>query len=191
MQPNSRLNGHPNRNYVPGVEANTAPLDHGLPIAVGAALAAKIDAAQMGVAAWCAFVLTGDGELQEGSNWEAAMAAARFRLDNLTLVIDRNGLQQSDRTENTMPLEPLADKWRAFGWAVREVDRHDHAALLDVFGQLPFAPGKPSCIVAHTVKGKGVPFIENQPASYHFVPTAEELRRALEILRVAEEVERG
>ncbi len=181
MQPLSRLNGHPNRNYVPGVEANTGPLGHGLPIAVGAALAAKMDGAM-----WRTFVLTGDGELQEGSNWEAAMAAAHYKLDNLTLIIDRNGLQQGDRTENTVALEPLADKWRAFGWAVREVDGHDHAALLDVFGQVPFAAGKPNCIIAHTRKGKGVSFIEDRPASHHFVPTEKELAAALEELRVAE-----
>ena len=144
MQPNARLNGHPNRNYVPGVEANTGPLGHGLPIAVGAALAAKLDGA-----AWRTYVLTGDGELQEGSNWEAAMAAAHFSLDNLTLIVDRNGLQQGDRTESTMHLEPLADKWRAFGWAVREVDGHDHGELLEIFQQLPFEPGKPNCIIAH------------------------------------------
>lgn len=187
MQPHSRLNGHPNRNYVPGVEANTGPLGHGLPIAVGAALAAKMDGA-----GWRTYVLTGDGELQEGSNWEAAMAAAHFRLDNLTLIIDRNGLQQGGRTEKTIALEPLADKWRAFGWAVREVDGHDHAALLDTFQQLPFESGRPNCIIAHTVKGKGVPFIEDRPPSHHFVPTADELPLALEALRAAaEEVARG
>jgi transketolase len=119
MQPLSRLNGHPNRNYVPGIEANTGPLGHGLPIACGAALASKLDN-QL----WRSFVLTGDGELQEGSNWEAAMAAAQFGLDNLVLIVDRNKLQQGDTTENTISLEPLMDKWKAFGWFVREVDGH-------------------------------------------------------------------
>ena len=113
MKPLSMLNGHPDRNKVPGVEANTGPLGHGLPIGVGAAKAAKITGA-----AWRTFVLTGDGELQEGSNWEAAMAAAQFRLDNLTVIVDRNRLQQGDETERTVGLEPLADRWRAFGWAV-------------------------------------------------------------------------
>ena len=111
---------------MPGVETNTGPLGHGFPVAVGMALAARADGS-----ARRAFVLTGDGELQEGSMWEAAMAAGHFGLDNLSLIVDRNGLQQGDLTERTMRLEPLADKWRAFGWAVREVDGHDHAALLD------------------------------------------------------------
>src|SRR6516165_8652201 len=126
MRPLSSLNGHPDRNKVPGVEANTGPLGHGLPIGVGAAKAAKITRAS-----WRTFVLTGDGELQEGSNWEAAMAAAQFRLDNLTVIVDRNGLQQGDGTENTISLEPLAERWAAFGWAVREIEGHDMAALTE------------------------------------------------------------
>ena len=153
-RPGSRLSGHPNRNEVPGVEANTGPLGHGLPIAVGVALAGMMDRA-----AWRTFVLTGDGELQEGSNWEAAMAAAHFGLDHLTLIVDRNGIQQGGFTEETVRLEPLADKWRAFGWSVREVDGHDHAALLAAFQAVPFEPGKPNCVIAHTHKGQGVSFI--------------------------------
>jgi transketolase len=173
-QPLSRLSGHPDRTKTPGVEASTGTLGHGLPVAVGAALAARIDGA-----AWRTFVLTGDGELQEGSNWEAAMAAAHFGLDNLTLIVDRNGLQQGDATERTIRLEPLAEKWRAFGWAVREVNGHDHAALLEAFGRLPFEPGRPSCIIAHTHKGCGVSFIEDRPEWHHRVPTDEELEAAL------------
>jgi transketolase len=173
-QPLSRLSGHPDRTKTPGVEASTGTLGHGLPVAVGAALAARIDGA-----AWRTFVLTGDGELQEGSNWEAAMAAAHFGLDNLTLVVDRNMLQQGDATERTIRLEPLAEKWRAFGWAVREVNGHDHAALLEAFGRLPFEPGRPSCIIAHTHKGCGVSFIEDRPEWHHRVPTDEELEAAL------------
>jgi transketolase len=111
MRPLSPLNGHPDRNKVPGVEANTGPLGHGLPIGVGMATAAKLDGAT-----WRTFVLTGDGELQEGSNWEAIMAAAQLRLDNLTAIVDRNRLQQGDSTEKTIGLEPLGDRWRAFGW---------------------------------------------------------------------------
>jgi transketolase len=173
-QPLSRLSGHPDRTKTPGVEASTGTLGHGLPVAVGAALAARIDGA-----AWRTFVLTGDGELQEGSNWEAAMAAAHFGLDNLTLIVDRNMLQQGDATERTIRLEPLAEKWRAFGWAVREVNGHDHAALLEAFGRLPFEPGRPSCIIAHTHKGCGVSFIEDRPEWHHRVPTDEELEAAL------------
>jgi transketolase len=174
MKPLSPLNGHPDRTKVPGVEANTGPLGHGLPIAAGAALAGKMDGT-----AWRTYVLTGDGELQEGSNWEAAMAAAHYGLDNLALVIDRNRLQQGDATERTMRLEPLADKWRAFGWVVVEVDGHDHAALLSVFRRLPLEAGKPSCIIAHTHKGKGVSFMEDRVEWHHRVPSEQELESAL------------
>jgi transketolase len=179
VQPLSRLNGHPNCTKVPGVETNTGPLGHGLPVAVGCALAAKLDDA-----AWRTFVLTGDGELQEGSNWEAAMAAAHYRLDNLTVITDRNGLQQGDATERTMRLEPLADKWRAFGWAVREIDGHDHAALLETFKSLPFEPGKPNCVIARTHKGQGVSFIRDRVEWHHHhrVFTDAELAAALQEL---------
>ncbi len=176
MRPLSRLNGHPN-NHVPGVEANTGALGHGLPLAVGAALAARL-----GNAGWRVFVLTGDGELQEGSNWEAAMTAAQFKLDQLTLIVDRNGLQMGDWTEKTVGLEPLAEKWRAFGWAVREVDGHDPAALLAAFAGLPFEPGKPNCLLAHTHKGQGVSFIKDRAGWHHRVPTQAELDAALQEL---------
>jgi transketolase len=174
MKPLSSLNGHPDRNKVPGVEANTGPLGHGLPIAVGAAKAAKITGAS-----WRTFVLTGDGELQEGSNWEAAMAASQFRLDNLTVIVDRNRLQQGDETERTVALEPLADRWRAFGWSVREIDGHDHAALIRTMRSIPFETGRPNCVIAHTHKGRGVSFMEDRAEWHHRVPTSEELSRAL------------
>jgi transketolase len=174
MQPLSQLNGHPDRNKVPGVEANTGPLGHGLPIAVGMAVAAKLDGAS-----WRTFVLTGDGELQEGSNWEAIMAAAHLRLDNLTVIVDRNRLQQGDATENTVALEPLAERWRAFGWAVVEVDGHDVDRLMRVFDQLPAEPGRPTCVIARTNKGRGVSFIEDRVEWHHRVPTGEELAAAL------------
>ncbi|WP_284541908.1 thiamine pyrophosphate-dependent enzyme, partial [Pleomorphomonas sp. T1.2MG-36] len=111
MQPLSMLNGHPNRNYLPGIETNTGPLGHGLPVAVGVAIAGKLAAKD-----YRTFVLTGDGELQEGSNWEAAMAAGHRKLNRLTVIVDRNRLQQGDRTEATNGLDPLDDKWRAFGF---------------------------------------------------------------------------
>jgi transketolase len=174
MQPLSPLNGHPDRTKAPGVEASTGTLGHGLPIAVGAALAGKMDGAP-----WRTYVLTGDGELQEGSNWEAAMAAAHYGLDHLTVIIDRNRLQQGEATERTVRLEPLAEKWRAFGWAVAEVDGHDHAALLGVFRRLPLEAGKPSCIIAHTRKGKGVSFMEDRVEWHHRVPSEQELESAL------------
>jgi transketolase len=173
MDPLSLLNGHPDRNKLPGVEANTGPLGHGLPIAVGAALAAR-----MRRESWRVFVLTGDGELQEGSNWEAAMTAQQYGLDNLTVIVDRNRIQQSDFTENTIRMEPLAARWSAFGFAVEEVDGHDPAALLERFARLPFERGKPSCLIANTIKGKGVSFAENQPAWHHGVPSSEQLAAA-------------
>lgn len=179
MQPLSRLNGHPS-NHVPGVEANTGSLGHGLSMGVGAALAAR-----MNNASWRSFVLTGDGELQAGSNWEAAMAAAHYKLDNLILIVDRNGLQLGDWTENIVGLEPLAEKWRAFGWSVREVNGHDHAKLLDIFQSVPFEAGKPSCVIAHTHKGQGVSFIKDLACWHHRVPTDQELAAALEELREA------
>jgi transketolase len=174
MGPLSRLSGHPNRTELPGVEANTGPLGHGLPVAVGAAMAAKIDGAS-----WRSFVLTGDGELQEGSNWEAIMAAAHYRLDNLVLIVDRNGIQQGGTTESIMNVDPLADKFRAFGWSVREADGHDCAALLDALRSAPFQAGRPSCVIAKTTKGKGVPFMENRAEWHHRVPGEAELESAL------------
>jgi transketolase len=174
MQPLSMLNGHPDRNKVPGVEANTGPLGHGLPIGAGAAKAARITGAS-----WRTFVLTGDGELQEGSNWEAAMAASQFRLDNLTVIIDRNRLQQGDETERTVSLEPLADRWRSFGWTVREVDGHDVDALIEAFRAVPFEAGRPNCVIAHTRKGRGVSFMEGRVEWHHRVPTDAELAAAL------------
>jgi transketolase len=174
MKPLSMLSGHPDRNKVPGVEANTGPLGHGLPIGVGAAKAARITGAS-----WKTFVLTGDGELQEGSNWEAAMAANQFRLDNLTAIVDRNRLQQGDETERTVALEPLADRWRAFGWAVKEVDGHDMDTLIHTFRDVPFEAGRPTCVIAHTHKGRGVSFMEDQVEWHHRIPTAAELTAAL------------
>jgi transketolase len=159
---------------VPGVEASTGPLGHGLPIAVGAALASRLDDAP-----WRVYVLTGDGELQEGSNWEAAMAAGHFGLDRLVLTVDRNGLQLATPTEETMKLEPLADKWRAFGWSVREVDGHDHAALLAAYRDAPFETGRPSCVIAHTHKGHGVSFMADDPVWHHRVPDVAQLEAAL------------
>ena len=163
MKPQSLLNGHPNRNYVPGIEANTGPLGHGLPIAVGVSIAGQMDAADFRT-----FVITGDGELQEGSNWEAAMAAGNRKLANLTLIIDRNRLQQGSPVAETNDLEPLADKWRAFGWDVVEVDGHDHAALLDALERNP-SRQRPLCVIAHTIKGRGVTFMEDQVSWHHGV----------------------
>jgi len=174
MKPLSPLNGHPDRNKVPGVEANTGPLGHGMPISVGMAKAAKITGAT-----WRVFVLTGDGELQEGSNWEAAMAAAQFELDNLTVIVDRNLLQQGDTTEGTVGLEPLDERWRAFGWSVQEVDGHDVKSLTEALQRVPFETSKPSCLIARTHKGHGVSFMEDRIEWHHRIPTDAELATAL------------
>lgn len=179
MDPLSQLNGHPDRNKLPGVEANTGPLGHGLPIGVGAALAAR-----MRGESWRVFVLTGDGELQEGSNWEAAMAAQHYGLDNLVLIVDRNRIQQGDFTEEIIRLDPLAPKFQAFGFAVEELDGNDPGPLYARLSKVPFAEGRPSCLIANTTKGKGVSFAENKPAWHHGVPTAEQLLQAAEELGV-------
>jgi transketolase len=169
LAPMSRLNGHPDRRKVPGVETNTGPLGHGLPVAIGVALAARLDGSPRRT-----FVLCGDGELQEGSMWEAAMAAGHFGLDQLTLIVDRNRLQQGDATETTMRLDPLADRCRAFGWAVHEAAGHDHGALLRELSSVPFETGRPSCLIANTHKGHGVSFMRDGVAWHHRIPNASE-----------------
>jgi transketolase len=177
----SNFIGHPTRK-VPGIEQNTGALGHGLSFAVGMALAAKKDGRPYRV-----FVMTGDGELTEGSIWEASMSAAHYRLDNLTVVVDRNTLQITGRTEEVMRLEPLADKFRAFGYAVRTADGNNIADLVNVMEQLPFETGKPSLILARTVKGKGVSFIEDIASWHHRVPTGDEYAMAMAELNRAEE----
>ena len=173
LQPGSRLNGHPSRTYLPGVETNTGPLGHGLPVAVGIAVAGQIDESGFHV-----YALTGDGELQEGSMWEAAMFAGHRGLGNLTAIVDRNGLQQGASTEDTNALEPLGDKWRAFGWDVLDIDGHDVAQLLAALAR-PSAPrARPLCVIARTTKGRGVSFMEGQASWHHGVPSDEQLAQA-------------
>ncbi|MEU7829970.1 transketolase [Nonomuraea sp. NPDC049129] len=175
MAPLSPLNGHPNRVKVPGVETNTGPLGHGFPVATGCALGAKLRGET-----WRTIVVLGDGEMQEGSNWEAAMTAAHYGLANLTAVVDRNRLQQGARTEDTKSLEPLDQKWASFGWEVRVIDGHDHAAIKQAYA--PSSTGKPVAVIANTVKGKGVSFMEDRVEWHHKVPTDEQVQLALEEL---------
>lgn len=163
--------GHPTRN-VRGIEMNTGALGHGLPIAVGMALAAKLNEASYRV-----FTLLGDGEIAEGSNWEAAMAGAHYRLDNLFAILDRNTLQITGPTREVMSSEPLDEKWRAFGWEVRIANGHDYAALTRALSEP--SPGKPVFVIADTVKGKGVSFMENVAKWHHGVPSEAELGQAL------------
>ncbi len=177
LQFDSLLPGHPVRQKIPWIELNTGALGHGLSVGVGLAMAGRMDNRSSRV-----FVLTGDGELQEGSVWEAAMSAARFRLGNLVAIVDRNTLQLADRTEQVMPLEPLGAKWQAFGWDVHEVDGHDPAALIAVMSRLDPAGETPHVLIAHTTKGKGVSFMEDRAVWHHKVPDAGEAARALQEL---------
>jgi transketolase len=158
----SILGGHPEAGKVPGIEASTGALGHGLPIGVGRAMGLRIKGSKARV-----FVVTGDGEINEGSVWEAALSAAKHRLSNLTVMVDYNKIQSAGPTDDILPLEPLADKWRAFGFAVAEVDGHDCAALRELLDRLPLETDRPTAIICHTVKGKGFAFAENDPSWHH------------------------
>jgi transketolase len=171
--------GHPTR-HIPGIEMNTGALGHGLPICIGMALAAKMDHAPYRV-----FTLLGDGELAEGSNWEAGLAAAHYQLDNLFAILDHNTLQITGRTREVMSTEPLDEKWLSFGWTVRTVSGHDYPELTRALTSLP-ETGKPTFIIANTIKGKGVSFMENVAKWHHGVPTEAELKQALAELDAAE-----
>lgn len=165
--------GHPTRK-VKGVEQNTGALGHGLPMAVGTAIAAKLDDKDYKV-----YTLMGDGELPEGSNWEAALTAAHYKLDNLCAIVDKNSLQITGPTANVCNTDPLDEKFASFGWSVKTVDGHDFDALKDAFDALPFTPGKPSVIIANTIKGKGISFMENNLKWHHGVPNKIEYEQAL------------
>lgn len=171
--------GHPTR-HVPGVEQNTGALGHGLPIGVGVAIAGKLDAKS-----YRTFVLLGDGELAEGSNWEAAMCAGHYKLDNLVAIVDHNTLQITGRTRDVCSNEPLDEKWRAFGWEVRSIDGHSIPELTDAFTRPP-ATGMPLCVIANTRKGRGVSFMEDVGKWHHGVPSDAELQQALADLDRAE-----
>ncbi len=173
----SALPGHPVRQKTPFVEINTGALGHGLSVAVGLALSAKMSGRGFGV-----YVLLGDGELQEGSNWEAAMSAAQFRLGNLVAIVDRNTLQLADRTEKIMALEPLVEKLEAFGFQTARANGNDPADIIQVLESFDMTGQKPHAVVARTVKGKGVSFIEDQPSWHHKIPVGDQLRQAIEEL---------
>ena len=175
----SILGGHPDRLKVPGVEASTGSLGHGLPIGVGMAIAGKVDGR-----AYRVFVLLGDGENDEGAVWEGAMAASHYKLDNLIAIIDRNRLQVDGWTEDVMNPEPLADKWRSFGWCVQEIDGHDMNQIVDALHIATATRERPAVIIAKTVKGKGVSFMEGSVDWHYGVVTAEVATRALRELEV-------
>ncbi|MFO7670364.1 MAG: transketolase [Bacteroidales bacterium] len=174
----SILAGHPTRK-VPGVEVNSGALGHGLSVGAGMALAAK----RSGTACRT-FVLMGDGEHGEGSVMEAVATAGHYHLDNLIAIIDRNGLQISGRTEEVLAIENLEAKYQAYGWSVRSCNGHDLEELTSILRETPFEKGKPSFLIAHTIKGKGVSFMENIPAWHHKVPTSEQFQQAMEELNL-------
>ena len=173
-QDGSRLAGHATHLGIPGVEVSTGSLGHGLPIATGMALAGKRSGN-----AYRVFALLSDGECDEGSIWEAALFAPHHRLDNLIVIVDYNKIQSIGPVKEVLDLEPFAAKWQAFGWAVREIDGHNLEQIERVLTNVPFGPGKPTCIIAHTVKGKGVSFMENKLLWHYRAPDRDELAKAL------------
>jgi transketolase len=180
-QDGSDLSGHVSHKGIPGVELSTGSLGHGLSVAAGMAFAAKLDGRSHRV-----FVLLSDGECDEGSNWEAILFASHHELDNLVAIIDYNKIQSLAAVAETLALEPLAAKWRAFGWAVSECDGHSIQELVAVLSNVPREQGRPTCLICHTVKGKGVPFMENQVLWHYRSPQGDELSAALRALGVAE-----
>lgn len=181
LQDGSHLFGHITHHGVPGVEASTGSLGHGLAIGCGMALAGKHDGRDYRV-----FVLLSDGECDEGATWEAALFASHHQRDNLVAIVDYNKIQAFGDVKEVLQLEPLAEKWRAFGWAAQEINGHAFQQIERALLSIPFEPGRPSCIIAHTVKGKGVSFMENQLAWHYKYPNAEELDQALAELGVRE-----
>ena len=173
----SRLQGHTDRTLTPGVEMSAGSLGMGLSFAIGSAMAARLDSKT-----YRTYALLSDGECQEGQTWEAALAAAHFKLDNLMAMIDCNGIQLSGRTCDIMDLEPLIQKWQAFGWHVIEIDGHDFDQILGAFLESEKTKGRPTVITARTIKGKGVSFMENNVAFHGKAPTPEEAERALKEL---------
>jgi transketolase len=169
--------GHPDRRFLPVLEASTGSLGQGLSVGLGMALAARLDGRD-----WRTYVVLGDGEVQEGQIWEAAMFGAFHKVDNLVAIVDYNKIQLDGFVKEIMELEPLADKWRSFGWHTIELDGHDLVALRQAFAEAGTVKGKPAVIIAHTVKGKGVSFMENNPKFHGVAPTAAELEIALKEL---------
>lgn len=174
---NSHLPGHPVKQKTPGIELNTGALGHGFPVAVGLAIAAKKSNSKRRI-----FLITGDGELAEGSNWEAALVAAHYKLDNLVIINDKNGLQLAGYTKDIMNTDPLDEKWRAFGLEVTTCQGNDMQSVVDALENLP-QTGKPNVVIASTTKGAGISFIAGQPEWHHRVPKGEEIERALEELK--------
>jgi transketolase len=174
----SDLSGHVSHKGIPGVEFSTGSLGHGLPVAAGMALAAKINKDNHRV-----FVLMGDGECDEGSNWEAALFSSHHKLDNLTIIIDRNKWQSIYTTEETLALEPFADKWKAFGWEVKDIDGHNLTDLYHAISEVKASKGKPLCVIANTIKGKGVSFMEDNIVWHYRSPQDQEYEDAIKEIK--------
>ena len=170
----SRLQGHPDCALTPGVEMSAGALGQGLSFGIGSALAARLNKGD-----YRTYVLLGDGECDEGQVWEAAMAASHFKLDKLVAIVDHNGIQLDGWNKDIMNLEPLPEKWESFGWQVIEAEGHDLADLIEAFKQAKEVAGRPAVIIAHTVKGKGVSFMENNPDFHGKAPNADEIKIAL------------
>ena len=170
--------GHPDVRFIPALEASTGSLGQGLSVAIGMGLAARLDGRQSRT-----YCMLGDGEIQEGQVWEAAMSGAFHKMDNVVAIVDYNGIQLDGFVKDIMEVAPLADKWRAFGWHTLEIDGHDFTAIQGALREADATKGKPTCIVAHTVKGKGVSFMENNPKFHGMAPTPDEVQIALKELQ--------
>lgn len=177
-QLDSILQGHPTMNRTPGIDMTAGSLGHGLPVGIGMALSGKLREKDYRV-----YVIIGDGESQEGSNWEAAMAGAKWKLDNLTAFMDRNNLQNDYAVDEVMPIEPVADKWRAFGWHVLEIDGHNMEAIVNAVEAAQAYKSGPTMIIANTIKGKGVSFMENVCEWHGKAPARDEADQALDEIR--------
>ena len=175
---NSHFIGHPTRK-VSGIEHNTGALGHGLSVAVGMAIGFKLDNKPFKV-----YTLLGDGELSEGSIWESLLSASKYKLDNLVIIIDRNGLQITGKTEEVNPIEPLMEKFISFGLSVHQIDGNSVSELNNIFNKLPFNKNQPNLVIANTIKGKGVSFIENQVVWHHKLPSDEEYNKAIKELNI-------
>lgn len=179
----SSFPGHPDRHELPGIEANTGSLGHGLAIGVGMALTGKMDGKD-----WKVYVLLGDGEIEEGAVWESAAAASHYKLDNLVAIVDKNKLQLQGPTREVMNMDPLGDKWKAFGWQVREIDGHSFDEIFSALSGISFKKESPAVIISHTVKGKGLSFAENVSTFHQWKPDSEECERAMAEIKKLEEL---
>lgn len=180
-QRDSILGGHPEAHLIPGVEVSTGSLGHGLSFGAGMAFAGKLDKKDYRV-----FALLSDGECQEGTVWEAAMFASHHKLDNLIAIIDHNKLQSLGQIDNIVSLKPFADKWESFGWGVREVNGHNISGIIDALEKVPFSKNRPSVLIAHTTKGKGISFMENAPIWHYRMTNEDELKIVLDELDIDE-----